>query len=110
LRRQQALQRYVEKLRQTAGVVILLSPPRVDLATRATRLRGDPAAPVVITEFGDFECPFCVKVQATIRELLKKYDRKVALAFRDYPLTQIHPHAQAAAEAARCAEEQGKFW
>ena len=74
------------------------------------RLRGNPDAPVTIVEFSDFQCPYCQIAQATVKELLEKYKGKVRLGFRDLPLRQIHPQAQLAAEASRCAAEQGKFW
>jgi protein-disulfide isomerase len=49
-------------------------------------------------------------VEATLKSVLAKHEGTVALAFRDMPITQIHPFAEGAAEAARCAGEQGKFW
>jgi protein-disulfide isomerase len=65
---------------------------------------------VTIVKFEDFECPFCKNVQPTLAAVLKKYDGKVRVVHKDLPLEQIHPQAQLAAEAARCAGEQGKFW
>ena len=73
-------------------------------------VRGNPDAPVTIVEFSDYQCPFCQRSQPTIREVLDKYKGKVRHAYRDFPLQQIHPQAESAAEAARCAGEQGKFW
>jgi protein-disulfide isomerase len=49
-------------------------------------------------------------VEPTLKDLLARYGGQIRLAFRDYPLQQIHPHAEVAAEASRCAAEQGKFW
>jgi protein-disulfide isomerase len=65
---------------------------------------------VTIVKFEDFQCPFCKSAQPTFVELLKKYDGKVRLVHKDLPLEAIHPQALQAAEAARCAKEQGKFW
>jgi protein-disulfide isomerase len=65
---------------------------------------------VRVVEFSDFECPYCRSVEKTIQALLAKYPGKVSLAYRDSPLTSLHPGAQRAAEASRCAAEQGKFW
>jgi protein-disulfide isomerase len=65
---------------------------------------------VTIVEFSDFQCPYCKQVQGTLKDLLAKYNGRVKLAFRDFPMRAIHPRAQTAAEASRCAEEQGKFW
>jgi len=107
---QQARQEYATHLREQAKVAILLGPPRVQVGYDPARVRGNPKAKLVIVEFSDFQCPFCGQVEATLKNVLAKYEGKVALAFRDMPITQIHPFAQGAAEAARCAGEQGKFW
>ncbi|MEM4633841.1 MAG: thioredoxin domain-containing protein [Candidatus Anstonellaceae archaeon] len=71
--------------------------------------RGSKNAPLTIYEYSDFECPFCSKVQPTIKEVLNSYPGKVKLVFRHYPL-EFHQRAMPAAIAATCAEEQGKFW
>jgi protein-disulfide isomerase len=72
-------------------------------------VRGSLDAPVVITEFGDFECPYCGIAYGVLGAILEKYGARIALAFRHYPL-QMHPHAMAAAEAAEAAASVGKFW
>jgi protein-disulfide isomerase len=107
---QQARQEYATHLREQAKVAILLVPPRAQVGFDPARVRGNPKAKLVIVEFSDFQCPFCGQVEATLKTVLAKYEGKVALAFRDMPIAQIHPFAQGAAEAARCAGEQGKFW
>jgi len=107
---QQARQEYLERLREQAGVSILLRPPRIEVSYDRARLQGSPKATVVIVEFSDFQCPFCRQVQPTLKNLLAKYEGRVSLAYRDFPLREIHPQAQSAAEAARCAGEQGQFW
>jgi protein-disulfide isomerase len=107
---QYARETYLDGLRARADVVVLLSPPRVDVAYDPARLRGSPAAPVKIVEFSDFQCPYCRREEAVVRDLLKKYPAEVALGYRDFPLREIHPLAQQAAEASRCAAEQGKYW
>jgi protein-disulfide isomerase len=107
---QQARQDYSAKLREQAKVTMLLSPPRTQVTFDPARVRGNPKAKVMIIEFSDFQCPYCGQVTPTLRNLLAKHEGSLALAFRDMPLTQIHPLAQSAAEAARCAGEQGKFW
>jgi protein-disulfide isomerase len=77
------------------------------------RVKGERAARITIVEFSDFECAFCGKFA---RETLPQLDRdyiatgKVRYAFRHFPLEALHPNALAAAAAAGCAEEQGKFW
>ena len=85
-------------------------PSKIDFPVDPGRVRGNPKAPVLIVEFSDFQCPFCKQLQPTLKNLLAKYDGKIALAFRDFPLRENHPGAQIGAESARCAGEQGKFW
>jgi protein-disulfide isomerase len=77
------------------------------------RVKGDKNAKVTMYEFSDFECPFCGRFYTdTFKALDEKYIKtgKIKVVYKDYPLTSLHPHAQKAAEAARCAQEQGKFW
>jgi protein-disulfide isomerase len=107
---QQAREEYMARLREKAQVTILLDRPRVHVALDPKRVRGNPKAPVTIVEFSDFQCPYCHRIEPTLKQLLARYPDQVSLSFRDFPLRQIHPQAELAAEAARCAEEQGKFW
>jgi protein-disulfide isomerase len=106
----QARQQYFTHLRDQAKVQIFLQQPRIHVSYDVARLRGNPKATVMIVEFSDFQCPFCREAEAMLANLLAKYDGQIALAYRDLPLQQIHPQAELAAEAARCATEQGKFW
>jgi protein-disulfide isomerase len=73
---------------------------------------GPAAAKVVVVEFADFQCPYCKEVYSMVRELAAQYGNRVKFILRDFPLSEIHPEAQAAAEAAGCAFAQGneKFW
>lgn len=107
---QQLRQDYMKQLRSDNKVVVLLSPPKVQVAYDPKRLRGNAKAPVMIVEFSDYQCPYCHQVEPTVKNLLAKYGDKVSLSYRDFPLTAIHQNAMIAAEASRCAEEQGKFW
>jgi protein-disulfide isomerase len=107
---QQARQEYSAHLREQSKIAVLLGPPRVQVGFDPARVRGNPKAKVMIVEFSDFQCPYCGQVEATLKNVLAKHEGTVALAFRDMPITQIHPFAQGAAEASRCAGEQGKFW
>lgn len=107
---QQVREDFYLGLREKGKVAILLRPPKVAVSIDPARVRGDARAPVTIVEFSDFQCPFCQRVQPTLQEILAKYPGKVNLAYRDFPLVQIHPNAHRAAEASRCAGEQGKFW
>src|SRR5206468_5900101 len=72
--------------------------------------QGAPNAAVTLVEFGDYECPYCGKAHPILKELRKQFAEQMRLVFRNFPLTQIHPHAQAAAEAAEAASAQGRFW
>lgn len=72
--------------------------------------RGPKDAKVTIVEFSDFQCPFCSRVFPTVEQIMKEYNGKVRLVFKNFPLLSLHPHAQKAAEAAACAKAQGKFW
>jgi protein-disulfide isomerase len=76
---------------------------------REGTVMGRPDAPVQIIEFSDFQCPFCARVQAALREVRERHPGQVAVVFRHFPLTSIHPHAVAAAEASACAADQGRF-
>ena len=107
---QDARQAYFKTLRANAQVSILLRAPKIEVGYDAARVRGNSDAPVTIVEFSDFQCPYCRQVQGALKEVTAKYEGRVKLAFRDFPLRQIHPQAQSAAEASRCAGEQGKFW
>ena len=107
---QQARVEYSAKLRDQAKVAVLLSPPRTEVSFDPARVRGNAKAKVMIVEFSDFQCPYCRQVQSTLQTVLIKHEGEVALAFRDMPVPQLHPMALGAAEAARCALEQGKFW
>jgi protein-disulfide isomerase len=105
--------RFVEALRSQAKVVDRLRAPpivRVDVQGDGAPVRGPVDAPVTLVEFSDFHCPFCKRVQATLTQLLARYPGKLKLVFRDFPIDSLHPQARRAAEAARCARDQGKFW
>ncbi len=107
---EEARKKYEDSLRAKASLSILLRPPSIQVAYDAAPVLGNPKAPVTIVEFSDFQCPYCKKTEPTLKALLAKYDGRVKLAFLDFPLTEIHGQAEQAAEAARCAGEQGKFW
>ncbi len=71
---------------------------------------GPEDAKVTIVEFGDWQCPFSRQAFSIFRTLMTRYAKQVQFVWRDFPISDIHPQAQVAAEAARCAHEQGKFW
>jgi protein-disulfide isomerase len=104
---------FLKSLRSKAKVIGYLKPPpafRAQVSVAGEPFRGSEKAPVTIVKFEDFLCPFCKQVQPTFNELLSRYNGKVRLVHKDLPLESLHPQARQAAEAARCAHEQGKFW
>ena len=106
-RRRAALGR---ELQQRYPVKIALAPPRVDVGADDDPFMGPQDAPVTLVEFSDFQCPYCRRVQGVLKRLMTAYHGQLKLVFRDFPLRQIHPEAQKAAEAAQCANDQGQFW
>ncbi len=106
-------QQYFQTLRSQAKVVVSLKPPpvfRAEVSINGGLFKGLAAARVTVVKFEDFQCPFCKRVQPTLAELLSRYGNKIKLVHRDFPISDIHPLAWKAHEAARCASEQGKFW
>jgi len=99
----------LDSLRAGEPLKINLKPPRFKVATEGHAELGPKDAPVTIVEFGDFQCPFCKKSEDSIKQVRTKYADKVRLIYMDFPLS-FHPNALPAAEAARCAGDQGKFW
>jgi protein-disulfide isomerase len=73
-------------------------------------LQGRDDAPVTLVEFGDYECPYCGAAYWELKKLQQEAGDEMRLVFRNFPLTQVHPHASQAAEAAEAAGAQGKFW
>ncbi len=106
-------QRLLARLRSQARVTIHLEPPPPpsveSLVLPGAAYKGPATAPVTIVEFSDFQCPFCARSQAVLKQVLEKYPNDVKLVFRHFPL-ESHPQARLAAEAAECAARQGKFW
>jgi Na+/H+ antiporter NhaA len=81
----------------------------VDVDSERDHYRGPIDAPVTIVEYGDFECPYCGRAEPVVRELLREFG-DVRYVWRHLPLSDVHPHAQLAAEAAEAAGAQGAFW
>ncbi len=97
------------KLRSRDPLKVMIDPPRVELKVAGHPERGPADAPVTIAEFGDFQCPFCNRVIPTLTGLREKYGDQLKIVFFDFPLG-FHAHAMDAAKAARCADDQHKFW
>jgi protein-disulfide isomerase len=105
-----ALENFVYRLRDAYGVEPALGPYRVELEVQGHPAQGAPDAPITIVEFSDFECPFCRRTQPVIDQIEANYGDQVQMVYRQFPLNDIHPRAQKAAEASLCAEDQGQFW
>lgn len=71
---------------------------------------GPQDAPVTIIAFEDFECPYSGQVWRTEKQIMQEFEGKVQFVYRDFPISSSHANAQKAAEAAQCANDQGKFW
>ena len=78
--------------------------------TERDHIQGSAKALVTLVEYGDFECPHCARAYPIVEELRRNFGDKLRFVFRNFPLTQVHPHAETAAEAAEAAGAQGRFW
>jgi protein-disulfide isomerase len=73
-------------------------------------IRGDDHAAITLVEYGDYECPYCAEAYSIVKDLQKELGTSLRLVFRNMPLSNVHPHAELAAEAAEAAGLQGRFW
>jgi protein-disulfide isomerase len=78
--------------------------------TEGAPFEGPKSAAITIVEFSDFQCPFCARVDPTVKQLQDVYKDEVQIVWKHYPLTRIHQNAMEAAVAAEAAHSQGKFW
>ncbi|MGO9624968.1 MAG: DsbA family protein [Steroidobacteraceae bacterium] len=104
-----ATRKYLDSLRSKFQAVVTLEPEREAVDANGPE-RGPATAPVTIVEFSDFQCPYCARFELVLKTVMAKYPGKVRLVYRHLPLSQIHPDAEKAAEAAICAGNQGRFW
>ena len=109
LRMKKAQDQYIADLRGQYGVVVELAQPSAHVNVENAERLGPATAPVQIVEFADYECPYCQKVNEDLNKIRQQFGDQVSLVFKDFPLP-MHPLAPRAAEAARCAGAQGKFW
>jgi protein-disulfide isomerase len=100
---------FLDLLKKKTAVTIALDPPRQAVAEAGRPARGPAGAPIEMIEFSDFQCPYCLKANPTVTQVLNTYGDRIRFVYRNYPLPN-HPYARPAAEAAQCANEQGKFW
>jgi protein-disulfide isomerase len=100
---------YLDTLKRKTSVRVMLEPPRQVVSAANSPAKGSANAPIEMIEFSDFQCPFCLRADPTVRQVLSTYGDRIRFVYRHYPLPN-HPNARPAAEAAACAGEQGKFW
>jgi protein-disulfide isomerase len=73
-------------------------------------VQGNPRAPIELVEYGDYECPFCGQAYSAVKAVQEALGDDLKFVFRNFPLSQVHPHALPAAQAAEAAALQGRFW
>ncbi|MDB6068670.1 MAG: Periplasmic thiol:disulfide interchange protein DsbA [Pedosphaera sp.] len=73
-------------------------------------IQGPIDAPIKLLEYGDYECSYCGEAHEVVKALQERLGDDLCFAFRNFPLTNVHPHAEHAAEAAEAAAAQGRFW
>jgi protein-disulfide isomerase len=100
---------FIGKLKEKVSVTISLEPPRQKVDAAGHPSKGPKDAPIELVEFSDFQCPFCQRANPTVDQVLKTYGDRIHFVYRHFPLPN-HPNARPAAEAAACADEQGRFW
>jgi protein-disulfide isomerase len=92
---------------RTAALPMVLDRP---VEVGHDHIRGRADAPLTLVEYGDFECPFCGKATGVVRELVTRFGDDLRYVFRHLPLTDVHEHAELAAQAAEAAGAQERFW
>jgi Na+/H+ antiporter NhaA len=97
------------RLRALLGSSETITDLTVPVDPELDHVRGPAQAPVTLVEYGDFECPFCGQAEPVVRDLLAGHG-DLRYVWRHLPLTDVHPHAQLAAEASEAAAAQGRFW
>jgi Na+/H+ antiporter NhaA/protein-disulfide isomerase len=97
------------RLRALFGTASTVNDLAVPVDPDRDHIRGPEDALVTLVEYGDFECPYCGQAEPAVRELLRGH-AELRFVFRHLPLTEVHPHAQLAAEGAESAAKQGAFW
>jgi len=100
---------YIKKLRDKQTIKVSLLPPHQAVTIGDTPTIGAADATVTLVEFADYQCPYCRQEEPTLKKLRAEFKDKVKYSYRDFPLP-MHQFARKAAEASRCAGEQGKYW
>src|SRR5205814_10232881 len=73
-------------------------------------IRGPVTAPITLLEYGDYECPYCGTAHPIVHEVRRRTGKRLCFVYRHFPLTNVHPHAELAADGAEAAGAQGRFW
>ena len=105
----EAVEAIYPSLMETAHVLEPLEERVFDVDVKSSPLRGRHKAPVNVTVFFDYQCPYSAKLEASLQEIYQRYAGRVSVSVKHFPLT-IHKNAEPAARAAYCAFQQGKFW
>jgi protein-disulfide isomerase len=86
------------------------APKLVLLVSERDHIRGPASAPVTLLEYGDYQCPYCGEANPIVEEVQRELGAKLRFVFRNFPLAEMHPHAEHAAEIAEAATTHDKFW
>src|ERR1700682_527411 len=78
--------------------------------SHSDHIRGPANAPITLVEYGDYECPHCARAHPIVNQVQSFVRERMRFVFRHFPLTEIHPHAEIAAESAELAGAAGQFW
>jgi protein-disulfide isomerase len=73
-------------------------------------IQGDPYADIILVEYGDYECPHCGRAYPIVKQLQEEFGESLCFVYRNFPLREVHPNAESAAETAEFAGSKGKFW
>jgi protein-disulfide isomerase len=106
----EARSNFIDALETKYQAKVSFEPMRMDVAVAdEDPKKGPTSAPIQIVTFSEFQCPYCQRVTPTLDRVVDTYGDQVQIVFRDFPLP-MHPQAHQAAQAAQCANAQGKFW
>jgi protein-disulfide isomerase len=109
LQENKARQDYIDSLHNKSNIHVALTPPTQKVSVGALPIVGPQDAVVTVVEFADYQCPYCRQVEPSMEKLRETYKDRIKYSYRDFPLP-MHQYAEKAAEASRCAGDQGKFW
>ena len=98
------------KIKKTKRPFKKESKDLINVDVETEHIQGSIDSPISLIEYGDYECPYTGMAYPIVKEIMKRFKNKIYFVFRNFPLNDIHPHAQHAAEAAEAAAAQNKFW